>query len=106
MAVELKRDGNRLVALLSGEIDHHSARQMRETIDRAVLSSRPSELELDFSGIGFMDSSGIGLVMGRYKLLTGQGGKLTVTGVSPRLRRVMQLSGLGRLGVLPKENTR
>ena len=55
----------RLTAFLSGEIDHHSAKTIREEIDLAVSEQIPKELWLDFRDVSFMDSSGIGLVMGR-----------------------------------------
>ena len=84
---------------LSGELDHHAARSMREQIDAAVNRSATSVLRLDFSGVGFMDSSGIGLVMGRYRLMQARGGKLLVVGASERLLRVMKLAGLERLPV-------
>ena len=72
---------------------------MREQIDAAVNRSATSVLRLDFSGVGFMDSSGIGLVMGRYRLMQARGGKLLVVGASERLLRVMKLAGLERLPV-------
>lgn len=103
MAVELVQSPNRLTAKLSGEIDHHSARGMRESIDRALTGLTPRELELDFSGVGFMDSSGIGLVMGRYKLIHRYGGRLYLSGLSPQLQRVMKLSGVDRLAVIEQK---
>ena len=60
----------------------------------------PRELTLDFSGVGFMDSSGIGLVMGRYRLMKLYEGTLAVTGASPRIAQLMKLAGLDKLGVL------
>ena len=85
---------------LSGELDHHAARSLREQIDGAVDRTGAKELRLDFEGVTFMDSSGIGLVMGRYRLMRLTGGKLTVTGASERIQKVMRLAGLDKLQVL------
>ena len=58
-----------LTAVLSGEIDHHTAQGMREEIDFTVNQSKPKKLILSFEHVGFMDSAGIGLIIGRYKLM-------------------------------------
>lgn len=84
--------------MLDGEIDHHTASLIRMGIDDAILKKRPDILILDFGGVTFMDSSGIGLVMGRYKLMKTIGGKITVQNLSPSAYRVMKLAGLERLG--------
>ncbi len=98
MSVEIKNTENgKMTALLSGEIDHHVAGNIRNTVDDAVIRDKPCELILDFKDVSFMDSSGIGLVMGRYKLLSEQHGKLTVRGTSPQIKKVMKLAGLDRL---------
>ena len=99
MVVRIEQAGSTITARLSGELDHHTARVMREQIDAAVGGSPAKLLGLDFSGIGFMDSSGIGLVMGRYRLMQSRGGRLLVVGASERLLRVMRLAGLQRLPV-------
>ena len=62
--VKTEREGDTLTALLRGEIDHHAAGGLREEIDTAVLQTGAKTLILDFSGISFMDSSGIGVVLG------------------------------------------
>ncbi len=84
---------------LAGELDHHNAAPLRERVDTAVQRRRPKVLVLDFSGITFMDSSGIGFVMGRYRLMQSIGGRLQVRGASPRMEKVMRLAGLERLPI-------
>ena len=86
-----------LTAALNGEIDHHSAMQMRTEIDRAVKETPVSLLILDFSRVTFMDSSGIGLVMGRYKLMSELGGEVAIADPPAYIAKVMRLSGLDRL---------
>ena len=87
MAVSLQITQEEITALLSGEIDHHSAKELRETIDDACQRNIPQRLVLDFHDVTFMDSSGIGLVLGRYQLMEDLGGKLEVTGLPRHLRR-------------------
>lgn len=99
MTIDLKHEDGTLTARLSGELDHHTAGEMREKIDTAALSGRCRRLILDFSGISFMDSSGIGLILGRYRLVQTIGGQLTVQGASPRLERMIRLAGLDKLPI-------
>ena len=98
--VEINVMGEVVTAYLSGEIDHHTARYMRETIDNAIELNMPSLLVLDFSGVSFMDSSGIGLVMGRYRNLQKTGASLHVSGTSANIYKVMKLSGIEKLAKL------
>ena len=94
MPVRINVTGEVVTAYLSGEIDHHSAREMRECIDSAVELNMPTLLVLDFSEVSFMDSSGIGLVMGRYRNLQKSGADLHITGAPPNIHKVMKLAGL------------
>ncbi len=89
-----------MTAQLYGEIDHHIAPKIRGLIDARAESCRPEVLQLDFSAVSFMDSSGIGLVMGRYRTISLLGGRCEVVNIPPPLQRVFRLSGLGGLGVL------
>ena len=81
MSVEIKVSGETVTAYLSGELDHHSAKEMREAIDSAVELNMPARLVLNFKNISFMDSSGIGLVMGRYRNLKKTVGALYNGGI-------------------------
>lgn len=89
-----------LTAYIDGEIDHDSAAKLRAKIDGAAQSLKPKLLCLDFSGVSFMDSSGVGLVMGRYRQMKLLGGALQVTNVSDSMYRIFAMSGLEGLGVL------
>lgn len=100
MGVKFKSKGRIMTAILEGEIDHHTAKEMREKIDLQANKTKPSVLEIDFSGVRFMDSSGIGLVMGRYKMIRLLGGTVKVINVPDNILRIMKLSGLGALGVI------
>ncbi len=99
MQLDFIPTGDTLTVALRGELDHHTAGAIREKIDTAVLSRRCRRLVLDFSGLTFMDSSGIGLIMGRYRLMGSLAGGLTVSGASPRLESIMRLAGLEKLPI-------
>ena len=100
MLTILEPVGDQLRVLLAGEIDHHSSCELRDRIDQAIERHRPQLLVLDFGGVTFMDSSGIGLIMGRYKLISSYGGRIEVANLPKNLRRVMRLAGIGQLATI------
>ena len=89
-------DGELRVSL-RGEIDHHSAVAVRSAIDEKIYELRPKRMVMDLSRIDFMDSSGLGLIMGRYALIQKLGGEFIVSEPSDRVLRVFELAGLGRI---------
>ena len=99
MQLELNREGAVLTAALIGELDHHAAADLRQRIDTAVLSCRPRRLNIDLTRLTFMDSSGIGLIMGRYRLMTSLGGVTRVTGATTQMERMIRLAGLDKLPI-------
>lgn len=105
MSVEIKTKGEVVTALLSGEIDHHTAAGIRKAIDDAIELNMPSLVILDFERVSFMDSSGIGLIMGRYKNLCKRSATLNVCGASPYLYKMMRLSGIERIVKIERLNT-
>ena len=98
--LNVQSDNQVMTAQLSGELDHHRCAVIRKKIDMLTEQERPRLLLLDFSGVQFMDSSGIGLVMGRYRQMSLIGGKLKVVNIPPHLANLFKLSGLAALGVL------
>lgn len=96
-SVKLTQEGDTLCTYISGEIDHHSAKHIRETIDSALTSYCPAALVMDFSAVTFMDSSGLGLVLGRYTKATNARIAFSVSGTSERVRRMFDMAGLDRL---------
>lgn len=101
--VTIEQDNDRLIAAIYGEIDHHSARMIREELDARITRGAPAHFIMDFSHVSFMDSSGIGLIMGRYKLLNGMGGDLELRGANASVFRMLKLSGMERLAVISNE---
>lgn len=98
--VETKFNNNVLTAYLAGEIDHNSAAKIRMRVDGMAQELKPRMLCLDFGGVSFMDSSGVGLIMGRYRQMQLLGGALRVKNYSDSLYRIFAMSGLETLGVL------
>ncbi len=96
-AVKFLEDGRILTASLSGEIDHHTAKLQREQIDAMLFKRRPEILILDFSGVKFMDSSGIGLIIGRAEICDGIGCRVEITGLSEMLGKLVRLSGIEKI---------
>ena len=86
-----------LVASIQCDIDHHTAKPMREKIDRRLSEMRPGALLIDFSQVVFMDSSGLGLIMGRAESAEKIGCRVAVSGLSPSLRKLFSLCGLDRV---------
>lgn len=89
-----------LYAYISGELDHHTAKDIRAKIDSEIEQNQPMQTILDFSAVTFMDSSGIGLVMGRYKRMQENGGSVVVQNPPASIRKVMQLAGLDRIAAI------
>ncbi|MBQ6152741.1 MAG: anti-sigma factor antagonist [Ruminococcus sp.] len=98
--VDMTYKNDILTAGLYGEIDHHIAPKVRGEIDAKCESLRPKVLRLDFKAVTFMDSSGVGLVMGRQRCISLLGGRLEVVNIPKQIEKVFSLSGLGSLGVL------
>ena len=105
MSVKILTEDKGLRVCLQGDVDHHSAFMIRKTVDSHISRRKPPLLVLDFGEVTFMDSSGIGLVMGRYKLMKSIGGEIRVENLSASAYRVMRLAGLERLGEIKQKET-
>jgi stage II sporulation protein AA (anti-sigma F factor antagonist) len=99
MPVEIYYDAESraLLAELSGDLDHCTARPMRTAIDTEIMKRLPLKLILDFENVPFMDSSGIGLLIGRYKLMNDLGGSMIAVNPRPEVKKIMELAGVRRL---------
>ena len=87
-----------------GDIDHHTAKNMREAIDALIIKNNPRELALDLSAIDFMDSSGLGLVLGRYKKQSDIGGSFKIINPSRRTMQILQLAGVEKIIKIERAN--
>ena len=104
MSVEIKTDEDVVTSFLSGEIDHHVALPIREKTDAAIISAHPKRVVLDFSGVTFMDSSGIGVIMGRYKRIYMLGGEVCAVHTSERMKKILTMSGVTRIMQIYEED--
>ena len=95
--VAFAHSGQTLTAVMLRDIDHHTAAIMRSEMDAEIQKKRPRLLVLDFSQVEFMDSSGVGLVMGRLKRMEQNGGNIRIQNLNKRCRRMLQLSGITRI---------
>ncbi len=86
-----------LTVTLIGELDHHGAAATRKGIDAIILAEQPQKVVLQLKNVQFCDSSGLGLLMGRYKTALTIGASLTVKDPSPPVARIMKLAGLDKL---------
>ena len=96
-SIETNLVGSLLCIKINGEIDHHTARPLREKIDEALYYYRPPKIALDLSSVAFMDSSGLGLILGRFTLARELGGELRILDPSDSVSKILELVGTGRL---------
>jgi len=92
--VKLKTRGDTLVVQMRGELDHHAATGLRTEIDARLAEDKIKNVLFNFRDVDFMDSSGFGMVLGRYKAAREKGGKVLACSLRPPVRRVFELGGL------------
>ena len=92
LSYEKHRD--RLTVRLDGELDHERVGPIRAELDALIGDPKVRHLVLDLAGVSFMDSSAIGLVIGRYKALSRRGGRVSVAGATPRVDKIFEMAGL------------
>ena len=100
MNVSIENSGGLMIVYLIGELDHHSVGEIRDKIDNEVSLKKPSHLILDFKNVSFMDSSGIGLVMGRFRLIQSFKATLEIRNVSTHTKKLMELAGLSSIAII------
>ena len=93
----IRLEGKKLVVMLQKELDHHNATAIKDMIDEYILAGKAEEVVFDFTRTSFMDSSGIGIIMGRYKLLKAIGGNIYVTNMDKNVERIFSISGLFKI---------
>ena len=98
--INLDSAGELLIVHIVGDIDHHTASEMREKIDNKISVKKPKHLILDFKDVHFMDSSGIGLVLGRYRLMQNFKGTVEIRGVNKHTKRIFELAGIGSVAII------
>jgi stage II sporulation protein AA (anti-sigma F factor antagonist) len=97
LQVELEHYRNVLIVRLRGELDHHTADVVRLRMEDAILRGNSEHVILSLKELVFMDSSGLGVILGRYKQIKAKGGKMAVCDVNPSVFRLFELSGLFKI---------
>lgn len=95
--ISMSSSGDCVTVRICGEIDHHSAPVLRQRIDSCIDEKRPHSLALDLSGVSFMDSSGLGLVLGRYKKASRCGCTVTILDPPKGVDKIFSMAGLERI---------
>ena len=97
MYLKFEKRDDTLIIILMGELDHHSAEEVRVKIDDRIDRDNIRKVILNFSGVTFMDSSGIGVVIGRYKKMQNRNGKLCVAEINRTVNKVFEISGMYKI---------
>ena len=97
MLISSARKRDILIVKLEGELDHHHAEEIRDSLDKQLEDLSIRNLILDLSNLYFMDSSGIGVFIGRYKTISKRGGQVCITNIDAQLDRILEVSGLYRI---------
>ena len=97
----IQKRGERLIVHIPAEVDHCFADAVREEVDRILQTDDIKLLIFDFESTEFMDSSGIGLLMGRYKLMKALGGEVCISNAGERIQKILVLSGIHK--IIPME---
>ena len=92
--INSKRRGETLIVHIKGELDHNTASDARETLTQLIEDESIKNMVIDLSALNFMDSSGIGILLGRYKRMHHMGGEVLVTGEDAKIRRLLRISGV------------
>ena len=97
MHVEYEKKEKKLIFKIEEEIDHHNSEKIRKRADYEIEIHIPKKVVFDLEDVSFMDSSGIGMLIGRYKLASMLGGKTNIINVKPAVKKVLEMSGVLKL---------
>lgn len=97
MQIELEYHRKAIIVRLNGELDHHAAEVVRTKMEEAIRKEASPHVILNLKHLTFMDSSGLGVILGRYKLVTSKGGRMLVCDVNPSVYRLFEMSGLFKI---------
>ena len=99
MEFNYQKEDKLLTMTLTDEIDHHTAEKIRRKADYEIQRYMPKKAIFDFTYVNFMDSAGIGLLIGRYKMISMLGGILEIRNVNSNVKRILEMSGI--LKIIP-----
>jgi stage II sporulation protein AA (anti-sigma F factor antagonist) len=95
--IELEQHRKALIVRLKGELDHHTAEMLKARMEDAIGRDGTLNVVLSLKELSFMDSSGLGVILGRYRQIAAKGGKMVVCDVAPHLVRLFEMSGLFKI---------
>lgn len=94
MLLETQKVNNSLIVKVKGELDLLTAETFRNLVERAINREKAQNLILDMEQVDFIDSSGLGVILGRYRRIREQGGNMAIVGVKPHVKRILELAGI------------
>lgn len=97
MNIDFEYKDRLLIVKINGDIDHHSCEEIRSKIDKEIMLKIPKSILFDMENVGFMDSSGIGVLIGRYKSIANNGGKAGMLNIKPPIMRLCEICGLQKI---------
>ena len=97
MNIDYIKKDKQLLVEITEDIDHHVAEKIRRKIDEEITRYMPRKTVFDFSRVTFMDSAGIGMIIGRYKMMKLIGGSLEIVNVGSQVKRILEMSGIGKI---------
>ena len=90
-------EGSKMLIRIGDDLDHHTVQELKDHIDEMVDKGVVRDIAFDFTTTGFMDSAGIGMIMGRYKKIAPLGGEITIVGMNPAIERIIRISGIHKI---------
>lgn len=97
MGTNYEQESRTLKVILGGEIDHHSCDEIKKLADYEIQRLSPKRVVFDFKNVKFMDSSGIGMLIGRYKLILRYGGQAEMINLSKDIKRIFEMTGIFKI---------
>lgn len=94
MRLNVKKEGDKLTVTMKGELDQDAAEGVRERLERELDDEKIQRIEFDMRGVAFMDSSGIGVILGRYRRLKKRGGGMDIKNAPKNVERILRMSGV------------
>lgn len=97
LIIEMEAKNSVLLIRLKGELDHHTAEQLRQEAENAITQNEIKHIILNLEELDFMDSSGLGVILGRYKKIKKNNGEMIICAISPAVKRLFEMSGLFKI---------
>ncbi|MBE5806185.1 MAG: STAS domain-containing protein [Clostridiales bacterium] len=97
MESEFVKEDKLLLVKITEEIDHHTTEKIRRIVDNEITRYMPRKVVFDFNKVSFMDSAGIGMIIGRYKTANMVGGVVEMVNVKPSIKKIFEMSGVSKI---------